>query len=248
MIKIGTFYNIIDDKWQENNEPLLKESFDYFELMPENEEVYSLETIIKIFGQREVIIHAPFVEANLISNSEHIRRSSFEYYKYRLSPLVKHFEAKVVTFHLGYTAFYYKNIVFDQFKKLSALFPQLAIENMPANKNIWKVAYPSTENEFDDLLSKIDSKITFDVGHWFKQEYDIYKLVKKYSNRIINIHIHDIIDGKDHQPLGTGSLDVEKFISTLKDIGYQGYLSIELISDDIKGTLSSFKLLKNLLS
>lgn len=244
MLKIGTFFNIFNKNWQKENKPLLETEFDYFELMPENEKVFSINQLKKIFKKREIIIHAPFVEANLISNNKIIRKASLKYYNKILPPLVSEFRPRVITLHIGYSAFYYEEINLEEFIELSAKYQNIAVENMPDNKNIWKMAYPNTEKDFDNLIKKIKNKITFDVGHWFKQKYDVYKLIEKYSYRIANIHIHDIVNGKDHQPLGAGLLDVRKFLCMLKKINYNSYLTIELASDDIKGTVSSFYFLK----
>lgn len=118
---------------------------------------------------------------------------------------------------------------------------------MPDNKNIWRKGYPNTEEEFENVIKNIRNNITFDVGHWIRQKYDVYSLLQKYSKRIINIHLHDVKDDVDHQALGTGLLDLEKFLYTLKKIEYSHYVTIELVQDNIRGIFSSYDLLKKLI-
>lgn len=244
-MKIGTIYPIIEDNWQVVNTPLLSAGFDHFELLPENEHGFSINKLKKILRRYEILIHAPFIEANLISSSEIIRNASVVYYKTNLTPLVRTFAPKVVTLHVGYSAFYYSALVFDQLGQLIKQIPQIAVENMPSNNNIWKIAYPCTEKCLDSLLISLQKpRYTFDVGHWMKQGYDVYRLVEKYIKYIVNIYIHDTAEGKDHQPLGTGHLDVKRFISILKKNDYQHYLTIEMASDNPQGALDSFKILK----
>jgi sugar phosphate isomerase/epimerase len=244
-MKVGTFYPIIESGWEKENSILFDINFDHFELLPENEHLYTVRKLAKILRNKEVILHTPFVEANLISNSEGIRKASVSYYQKILNPLIQTFSPNVITLHVGYSAFYYEGIIVDQLRALMHKIPKIAIENMPNNRNIWKIAYPDSEKEMDTILALLNNPpMTFDVGHWMKQGYNVYKMVQKYMKSIANIHIHDVVDGKDHKPLGTGDLDVEKFIRILRKNKYDKYLTIEMASNDPEGSITSYKLLK----
>ena len=246
-MKIGTFITIFNDKWDKIYKPLFDFDLDHFELLPENSKVYSRSKLKKLLGKKEVIFHAPFIESNFIANDKCFRKAAGRYLDSLLIKLIKDFSPKVITTHLGFTAFIYQNLEFDEFKKLLKKYPQISVENMPKLGNIWREPYPNSEIEMDFVIDKLKCNIVFDVGHWLKQGFDVYRLVEKYYSKIVNIHIHDVVNGKDHQALGTGILDVERFINILKKRGYKKYLTIELAHDDIKGVISSFKVLKKII-
>lgn len=246
-LRIGTFITIFDNHWEKNFRPLLRVPFDHFELLPENTEAYSRTALRKYLGDKEIIIHAPFIEANLIAQNSIIRNASVKYYSKILTPLVNDFSPVVITTHLGRKSFIYDAVSLDAFQRLSRAFPSITFENQPYRPNLWRQSYPSTEEEVDYLLNQVKAKMTFDVGHWIIGGFDVYRLLEKYLPRIADIHIHDVVDGKDHQALGTGILDVEKFTSILKREKYNGYLTIELIPGDVKGVVSSFNVLRKLL-
>ena len=247
MMKIGTVLTIFKKSWKKDFLPVLDIGFDYIELLPENEKVYTRKELSDYFKEQEIIIHSPFVEANLISNSNFMSSASVDYLTTILTPLVEDFNPKVITQHIGAYSFFSKDIDLKQFIDLTKQFPRLAVENMPNSDSIWRKSYPSSEEQLDFVLSKVKNSITFDVGHWLIQDYDVYKLVEKYANRIANIHIHDVVDGEDHKPLGTGVLDVEKFLNVLREVKYNNYLTVEVVSD-VKDTISSFQILKRLIN
>jgi sugar phosphate isomerase/epimerase len=246
-MKIGTFIPIFDNHWNDDFLSLLDVPFDHFELLPENSKAYTRVALRQYLKNKEVILHAPFIEANLIAQNSIIRNASVKYYSKILAPLVDDYSPVVITLHLGRKSFLYHAVPLDAFRRLSRMFPSITFENQPYRPNLWRQSYPSTEEEVDDVLSKVQTRMTFDVGHWIIGGFDVYRLLEKYLSRIADIHIHDVADGKDHQALGRGVVDVEKFVSILKKRKYGGYLTIELIPENIQGVISSFKLLKKLL-
>ncbi|MCL4415136.1 MAG: sugar phosphate isomerase/epimerase [Patescibacteria group bacterium] len=247
-MKIGAFITIFNDQWEKEFRPLFDIGLDFFEILPENPSVFTRKSLKQYLKNYEVIIHAPFIESNIISNSKIIREASKRYLLNALTPLIKDYSPKVITSHMGHTnAFIYSQVYLDEFKELIKKIPQLSVENMPGSASLWKKGFPGTEKEIDFVLGQVNCGFTFDVGHFLKGGCDIWRLLKKYLPRIVNIHIHDVVDGKDHQPLGTGILDVRKFVKILKDADYQGYLSIEMVSDNASGAISSFNLLKKLI-
>ena len=243
-MKIGTFITIFNEDWEREFRPLFDVGFDFFELLPENNDAFTRKRLRRYLKGYGIILHAPFIEGNLISNSKLIRESSRLYFTHSLSPLLVDYSPKVVTTHLGFKAFIYSSVYLDEFRKLIKVVPRITFENMPNSTNIWKNPYPSTEEDIDHVLRRVSCDMTFDVGHFLKQGCDVYRLAKKYMPRIAHIHIHDVVEKIDHQPLGTGLLDTERFVGILRKESYRGYLSIELKSDDVRGAISSFKILK----
>lgn len=243
-MKIGAVLTIFDSRWQQTFQPLLEQDFDFFELLPENPDVYKINDLQHYFHNRELILHAPFIQANLISHDLIFRHAAQHYLIKELSPLVEMFHPKVITTHLGSTPFIYREVNLDGFSQLKKIIPACVVENMPGGKDLWRKSYPSTEEELDWVLERLDTQITFDVGHFMKQGFDVYILLKKYLPRIVNIHLHDIANGQDHRPLGSGELDLGKFLAILKDSHYKNYLSIELHHDNVTRIIESYQLLK----
>ena len=61
-------------------------------------------------------------------------------------------------------------------------------------------------------------KTTFDFYHMSIEENDISDSIRKYRNYIGHVHI---AENHRYQP-GSGSIDWERHINTLKEIGYEG--------------------------
>lgn len=246
-MKIGTVITIFEKGWQELFQPLLAHDFDHFELLPENSQVYTIKELQDYLQGREVILHAPFIQSNFISQDKLFRQAAKEYLLKELKPLVEAFDPAVITTHLGSFPFIYPDHDFSEFQQLQKEIPACVMENMPGDDNLWRKSYPSTEEECDYVLTTLNGKMTFDVGHFMKQDLDVYRLVEKYLPQIVDIHLHDFVEGKDHHPLGTGSLDVERFVKILLKHNYQHYLTIELHHDNVEGMIKSHQLVKSFL-
>lgn len=77
---------------------------------------------------------------------------------------------------------------------------------------------------------------TLDVGHAFMGQGNvdhIRHLIKKFRDRLVNVHIHDNFGANDdHLPLGAGKLDYGAVVSELKKAGYEGGMTLEIHSQD----------------
>jgi sugar phosphate isomerase/epimerase len=246
-MKIGSIITIFEKDWESVYAPLLDESFDHFELLPENQEAYTTQSIQKYFANHELIFHAPFGQANLIAPSSHIRSASKTYLTEVLEPLVHEFRPSVITTHIGKLGTFYKHISFTELAALYKQFPQICIENLPKNNTPWSMSYPHSPEQLDTILNSHTPKYncTFDVGHWGKQGYNVYELLEKYKDTIHDIHLHDFTNDKDHLPLGTGTLDITRFMKLLRHIQYQHYLTLELGFENTRQTIESFRLISS---
>jgi L-ribulose-5-phosphate 3-epimerase len=80
---------------------------------------------------------------------------------------------------------------------------------------------------------QIDSRglgLTIDIGHLHCQgEVPISDQLRKWRDRIVNIHIEDMRYGQhEHLMFGEGEIDFPPVIETLRDIGYTGPVLVEL--------------------
>lgn len=84
--------------------------------------------------------------------------------------------------------------------------------------------------ELMDALKPLHLFVNFDPSHLWVHGDDVPAAIRTFGNRIIHVHIKDAkgtADNYQFPPLGRGDGDFEGFIQALKDIGYNGVLSIE---------------------
>lgn len=70
----------------------------------------------------------------------------------------------------------------------------------------------------DVLLESPAFGLTFDVGHNLCKGGMDEPIILQRKNHLHHIHLHDVKDGKkDHQALGTGQLDIHKYLRLAKE-------------------------------
>jgi sugar phosphate isomerase/epimerase len=117
--------------------------------------------------------------------------------------------------------------------------PELLIEN---------------SGEFLQFIKSFDSSfigLNFDIGHFVCVNEDPSKLVSKLSEYIHHFHLADI-KNKVHNHLipGTGSINFKEVIKAINDIGYDGFITVELYPYKDKpsdAALQSYSYIINLL-
>lgn len=90
-----------------------------------------------------------------------------------------------------------------------------------------------TTGRFERLIHLIDSprlKMTMDIGHLFcLSEIPIAGYIEKWADRIVNIHIEDMVAGiHEHLMFGEGQIHFPPVIESLVEVGYSGGVHIEL--------------------
>lgn len=69
-----------------------------------------------------------------------------------------------------------------------------------------------------DIFMKFDCfHLTWDVGHDFSSDNKDSFLIEKYIYKTTHLHLHDYIGKKNHLPLGTGELELDKILSTMQN-------------------------------
>ena len=87
--------------------------------------------------------------------------------------------------------------------------------------------------EFIELMGMIESpciKLNFDIGHFFCVGEDLSKTIYKLADYIEHFHIEDISKERIHKHLlpGEGVIDFKSVFRTIRDIGFDGYATVEL--------------------
>ncbi len=100
-----------------------------------------------------------------------------------------------------------------------------------------KLAYenhPAEETAFDTLLKIGDTGdgvigTAVDTGWYATNGYDVVKALKELGPYIMHVHLKDVLAPGAHVTChyGQGCVDVASCVTTLKELGYQGFYSIE---------------------
>lgn len=87
--------------------------------------------------------------------------------------------------------------------------------------------------QFINFIKNFDSKhigLNFDIGHFFCVGEDPSEAVYRLSEYIRHVHLEDIAASRKHNHLmlGEGAIDISHVLESLKDVGYDGFVTIEL--------------------
>lgn len=104
-----------------------------------------------------------------------------------------------------------------------------------------------------EMADKLDLSLCLDVGHvlaGFSGDVDFFDAVELCLPRLAEIHLHDapvppsqqaIAYGTDHSTLGTGDLDLARFLDRLDAAGFDGPVIFEL---EIEEALASLDVIR----
>ncbi len=98
--------------------------------------------------------------------------------------------------------------------------PGLLIENSRQFKNFM------TKNSINSKYIRLN----FDIGHFYCVNEDPAKVVYELSDYIEHFHLADIAHTRIHNHLipGKGSIDFRSVFDAMDDIGYRGFVTVEL--------------------
>jgi sugar phosphate isomerase/epimerase len=88
--------------------------------------------------------------------------------------------------------------------------------------------------QFKKFITKIIDykhiRLNFDIGHFYCVSEDPAKLIYELSDYIEHFHLADIASTRIHNHLipGKGSIDFRRVFDAMDDIGYQGFVTVEL--------------------
>ncbi len=109
------------------------------------------------------------------------------------------------------------------------------------------------------LLSEIDSSsfgLNFDIGHSWVADEEVIPQIREFADRIHGVHVEDIASDEKgrrvhyHLVPGDGEMPLAGILQTLFDVGYDGFLTVELYNHShhpVEVTRESIKRLRELL-
>jgi sugar phosphate isomerase/epimerase len=127
----------------------------------------------------------------------------------------------------------------------------LAIHNHGPDNTL----YPGPGDAYR-LIRNLDPRIglCMDVGHTVRNGEDAIAAVKKYINRLYDVHIKDVTAASkmgETVEIGRGIIDIPKLIDTLLKVKYKGALSLEFekdAEDPLPGMAESIGYVKGVLA
>jgi sugar phosphate isomerase/epimerase len=90
-----------------------------------------------------------------------------------------------------------------------------------------------TADQFEELMKHIDSPavgLNFDIGHFYCVGDDPAPTVHRLQKHLRHVHLEDIAATRVHHHLvpGDGAIDFAPVLQALRDVGYAGWVTIEL--------------------
>ncbi len=122
-----------------------------------------------------------------------------------------------------------------------------------------RLAIETIEFPFDltlELAEELDLSLCLDTGHilvGFSGPVGFFEALEHCLPRLGEIHLHDgpwqgpdqtIGYGKDHQPLGTGDLDVGRFLDRLVEADFTGPIILELTVSEALASLEAIRTIR----
>lgn len=116
-------------------------------------------------------------------------------------------------------------------------FAELAARAEPHGIQIMVEHPPDTNISIDDIRAIVDAdaRLGFhlDVGHANVGGDRLDGMLKALGARLVHVHVSDNRGyGDDHMPLGAGRIDWPRVIRMLKQIGYDGTITLEVFATD----------------
>jgi sugar phosphate isomerase/epimerase len=87
--------------------------------------------------------------------------------------------------------------------------------------------------QFVKFIKNFDSEsigLNLDIGHFFCVGEDPSQVIYKLSEYVRHVHLEDICADRTHNHLilGEGAINIDSALRSLKDIGYDGFVTVEL--------------------
>ncbi|MCR5760486.1 MAG: sugar phosphate isomerase/epimerase [Sphaerochaetaceae bacterium] len=79
----------------------------------------------------------------------------------------------------------------------------------------------------EQMLSHNNFGLTFDVGHNFKASEDDEAFIMSHRDKIRHFHIHDVTEKANHVALGTGLLDIKKYMNLVKELNCPAVIEVK---------------------
>lgn len=164
---------------------------------------------VKASYNLEIALHTPTKNFDLSAPLEDIRKLSVSY-AIRMVKTGEAVDALYYELHLGGNIAYSveKSYAIDNavrsLRELLALKPSatLTVEN---DDRGYVFSGHDTLAEVLDVYPEV--MLTLDIAHTYRSGDKPFNFIKRFGRRVYAVHLHDIVDGRDHYQLGLGSIE-----------------------------------------
>jgi len=184
-------------------------------------------------------VHAPFAKIDAWKTHKGALMQSIEIAKILGAQLVNFHPPSWFSLELGFLKWFRSINDFQQAFVTDNVC--LTIENMPCVGNKLMLA-PYVLYNYRDLIDfgvKKNLFFAFDTTHIATCGVDLIVAFLHYhrTGRLKNIHISDGQSFKSHLFLGRGGLPIVKLLNTMRRLGYDGMVTLELSPDELPKTM-----------
>jgi sugar phosphate isomerase/epimerase len=193
--------------------------------------------------------HLPFIEINLATFNEIIRKESINEIKSCID--FCHFsDIQSTVLHPGRFNFFniglknllmnnINNAILDLVNYAKNKNVNICLENLTSDQKLF------TQPKDFDFLIENGAFLCLDTGHALTNNIDPLDFVNKFKQKVIHIHLHSNFGKEDlHLPLGEGKLNYLLFLKKINENGYNPNIIFELSSE--KDLENSIDLIENI--
>jgi sugar phosphate isomerase/epimerase len=97
---------------------------------------------------------------------------------------------------------------------------------------------PEEYEEMLGILKHPRLALNFDIGHFYCVGVDPAEAVRRLAPHIRHVHLEDIAPSREHKHLvpGRGAIDYRSVLRALDDVGYRGWITVELYPYEAQAT------------
>lgn len=185
----------------------------------------------------DAMVHLPFVDLDLGSPRDRIRKGSIEELETCLDVAETLGAEKAVlhaSSHASPPEWAHETVkprILESVRELDAYGAdrgvEICVENLPGT--VYSI------REIDEVLSETSASLTLDTGHARVDGFDAERtasFLEDHRDRVSTVHINDAREARDeHVPVGSGTTDFERILRPIAD-DWEGTLSIETYTFD----------------
>ena len=213
-----------------------------------------LDLVIRAFSGLglSIAVHAPFVDLNIGSPYEPMRRFSLMRH-FMSMEAARRLDAVAWVFHPGLRTgitHHYPGVewrrtlrsIREIYSKAEELGLRALLENAPEPFPFVLKRVEDFERLFSEIGPDVEVELAFDIGHAHLCG-QVEEFVRAFGGRIGYVHAHDNDGTSDiHLGIGHGSVNWPSVLRALREVGYRGPVVVESV-EDVWGSLSRLKAL-----
>ena len=216
-----------------------------------NEKKNEITRLLEKFKQMPICHTAYWID--LCSDYDYVR-NAWILEAMREIRTVRELGIDLINFHANLNGMFYgekrKNLLDNMVKSLTEIVRyaeklkiRVMLENVPLSNGVHEVV------EFKYIIDNVPSLLVhLDIPHAFTSGgmKSVLDYINTFTDKIIHIHWHDNHGRKDeHLPIGEGLIEHEKAVRTLKDIGYNRTITLEVFTNrnDAKSSTDKLKII-----